>query len=153
MKNDTDHKIIMALQGGLPMTEASYDDIAREAEISVDELLARINAWKADGTIRRFGAILRHTNAGYAVNSMVVWNVPDDQAEAFGNVAARSKSVSHCYKRPRFADFDYTLYTMIHGKSRDDCETAVREISQTTGITDYAMLYTTAEFKKTSPKL
>lgn len=151
--NEADRKIITALHRGIPMTETPFDDIAREAGVSVGELLAKIEAWKADGTIRRFGAILRHMTAGYPVNAMTVWNVPDDQADAFGEIASGSRSVSHCYMRPRFEGFDYNLYTMIHGKSREDCEAAVREISQATGITDYAMLYTTAEFKKTSPTL
>jgi len=59
-------------------------------------------------------------------------------------------SVSHCYQRPSFEGFDCNLYTMIHGASREDCESAARRISERTGITDYTLLYTTAEFKKTS---
>ena len=151
--NDADLTIVRALHCGIPMSLTPFDDIAREAGVSVDDLLAKIEAWKAEGIIRRFGAILRHMTAGYSVNAMTVWNVPDDQADKFGDIASGSKSVSHCYARPRFEGFDYNLYTMIHGKSREDCEAAVREISEATGVTDYAMLYTTAEFKKTSPTL
>jgi hypothetical protein len=60
--------------------------------------------------------------------------------------------VSHCYQRPRFAGFPYNLYTMIHGRSREECESAAGTISEQTGIADYALLYTTEEFKKTSPE-
>jgi len=148
---ETQIRIVKALQDGLPLSEDPFGEIARRAEVSQDELLAQIRAWQDDGTIRRFGAILRHHRAGYSANAMVVWNVPDDQVEEFGRIAAASKAVSHCYQRPRFAGFEYNLYTMVHGASKEDCESAARKISEQTGTADYALLYTTAEFKKSSP--
>ena len=77
--------------------------------------------------------------------------MPDDQVESFGRIAAGFDNVSHCYQRPRFSGFKFNLYTMIHGKSKDECEGTAREISERTGISDYELLYTTAEFKKSSP--
>ncbi len=85
------------------------------------------------------------------MNAMGAWDVPDDRTEQFGRLAASSKSVSHCYQRPRFNAFPYNLYTMIHGKSREECEAVARAISDETGITGYELLYTTTEFKKSSP--
>lgn len=144
-------RIIRALQEGLPLCEEPFAEIARRAGISQDDLLTQLQAWKDDGTIRRFGAILRHHQAGYSANAMGVWNVPDAQVESFGQTAASFKSVSHCYQRPRFGSFGYNLYTMIHGRSKEECEAAARKISEETGITEYKLLYTTAEFKKSSP--
>jgi len=144
-------KIIEILRDGLAPVEEPFHEIANKVGVPVDELLAQVEAWKADGTIRRFGAILRHQRAGYSVNAMGVWNVPDDRAAAFGCTAARSRSISHCYQRPRFDGFRYNLYTMIHGRSRQDCEDTAKALSEETGIADYALLYTTAEFKKSSP--
>jgi DNA-binding Lrp family transcriptional regulator len=143
--------IVRAFRAGLPVSEEPFRAIADEAGLSVDELLAQLEAWKTDGTIRRFGAILRHRQAGYSVNAMGAWNVPDDRAEEFGLVAAEMTSVSHCYQRPRFEGFPYNIYTMIHGRSRQECEAAAQEISRRTGIADYDLLYTTAEFKKSTP--
>jgi hypothetical protein len=82
---------------------------------------------------------------------MVVWDVPDDQIERFGRIAAEHRMVSHCYQRPRFDGFGYNLYTMIHGRSKQECESAASEIADRTGIRDFAMLYTTVEYKKSSP--
>jgi len=148
---DAQKQLVRALQDGIPISEEPFGEIASSARISEVELLDQVRAWKSDGTIRRFGAVLRHHQAGYIVNSMGVWNVPDDQAEAFGRIAAQSKSVSHCYQRPRFGGFRYNLYTMIHGKSREECESAARSIAESTDVTDYELLYTTREFKKSSP--
>ena len=147
----TQIRIIEAFQDGLPLTEEPFQQIAQEAGVSQDELLGQIKAWKTDGTIRRFGAILRHHRAGYSVNAMGVWNVADGQAAGFGRAAAGFNNVSHCYQRPRFPGFDFNLYTMIHGASADECESTALGISNQTGVTDYALLYTVAEFKKSSP--
>ena len=149
----TDRQIAMvrALQDGLPLSEDPFREVAEKAGVPCEELLAQVEAWKKDGAIRRFGAILSHHRAGYSANAMAAWNVPDGQVEDFGRAAANCTSVSHCYQRPRFEGFDYNLYTMIHGRSREDCEEAAREIAERTGIADYALLYTTVEFKKSSP--
>ncbi|MHB0913718.1 MAG: siroheme decarboxylase subunit beta [Armatimonadota bacterium] len=148
---DTQKRIIRALQNGLPVTQDPFGEIARDVGISRDELLSQMRAWKSDGTIRRLGAILRHHRAGYSTNAMAVWKVPDEQVEAFGRTASGFDCISHCYQRPRFAEFGYNLYTMIHGKSSTDCESAARELSECTRIFDYALLYTIAEYKKSSP--
>ena len=148
---ETQIRIIKALQDGLPLSPEPFKEIAGKAGVSEEELLAQIRAWKEDGTIRRFGAILRHREAGYTVNAMGVWNVPDNRIEDFARVAIAIPAVSHCYQRPRFGGFLYNLYTMTHGKSRADCESAARQIAEQTGIAEYTLLYTTAEFKKSSP--
>ena len=148
---ETQIRIINSIQDGLPLSRDPFAEIANEVGISEEQLLAQLNAWKAGGTIRRFGAILHHHQAGYSVNAMGIWNAPDEQVEEFGRTAASARAVSHCYERPRFGGFRYNVYTMIHGRSRKECESAAKEISAETGITDYRLLYTTAEFKKTSP--
>lgn len=148
---DMQKRIVKALQDGLPAAKDPFREIARKVGIPQDKLLSQLRAWKNDGTIRRLGAILNHSIAGYSVNAMAVWDVPDEVAEKFGRTAAGFDSVSHCYQRPRFAGFRYNLYTMIHGKSAADCESVARELSERTGILDYALLYTTAEYKKSSP--
>ncbi len=149
--NETQIRIIKALQDGIPLSLEPFKEIAEKAGVTEDELLAQIQEWRDDHTIRRFGAILRHHQAGYAVNAMGAWNVPEDRIDEFARAAGSITAISHMYQRPRFQGFPYNLYTMIHGKSKEDCESAARRISEQTGITDYALLYTTAEFKKTSP--
>jgi len=147
----TQIRIVKSLQDGLPISQEPFAEAARQVGISVEDLLEQLKQWQSDGAIRRFGAILRHHRAGYDANAMGVWDVPDDQVDGFAAVAVGFGNVSHCYQRPRFAGFRYNLYTMIHGKSKEDCEATAREISEKSGIHDYELLYTTAEFKKSSP--
>jgi DNA-binding Lrp family transcriptional regulator len=151
MMTDKQVAIVRALQHGLPLCEEPFSEPAQIAGVDVDELLRQIELWKQDGTIRRFGAFLNHHKAGFKANAMGVWDVADDMVELFGRTAAQISAVSHCYERPRFEGFPYNVYTMIHGASRSDCELVAKTISEATGVTDYKLLYTTTEFKKSSP--
>ncbi len=58
------------------------------------------------------------------------------------------KAVSHCYQRPSYPDWPYNLFTMVHGKSREECEATLDAIAGETGIKDHMALYSTEEFKK-----
>lgn len=76
--------------------------------------------------------------------------MPDDSVDDFGSRMATFKSVSHCYKRPTYDDWPYSLFTMVHAKSKDACEETIAALAAEAGLTgdDYAVLYSTFEFKK-----
>lgn len=148
---DSQIRIIRALRDGIPLTESPYEELASRAGVTKDELLQQLRHWKTDGTIRRFGAILRHNRAGYTTNAMVAWDVPEELIESFAETAASFGNVSHCYKRPRFPGFGFNLYTMVHGRSRDECEQTIAEIEARSSVNRKEVLYTTAEFKKSGP--
>jgi len=143
--------IIKALQEGIAICEEPFDEAAKKAGVSAERVIEQIRMWCEDGVIRRFGAIIRHRRAGFVANAMAVWDVPDDCIETFADAAASHQEVSHCYQRPRFEGFPYNIYTMIHGRKKEDCEHIANEISEKTGITNFRLLYTAAEHKKTSP--
>ncbi|MEM5819035.1 MAG: Lrp/AsnC family transcriptional regulator, partial [Desulfitobacterium hafniense] len=83
-------------------------------------------------------------------NAMGVWQVPEAEAEAIGKVMASFREVSHCYQRPTLKDWPYNLFTMIHGRSEEECGEVMARIAQATGIKDYAMLFSIKELKKSS---
>ena len=147
----TEHDILRIVQDTLPDSATPYADIARMTGCTEDEVLALLKKLKAGGQIRRFGATLRHQQAGYGFNAMVAWYIeegfdPDD----VGRIMARRPEISHCYQRPSCMDWPYDMYTMIHGKSREDCMQVVRELMEQTGVTQYEMLFSIKELKKTS---
>jgi DNA-binding Lrp family transcriptional regulator len=100
------------------------------------------------GAMRRFSAVLRHRDAGFGANAMGAWVVPPDAQEQFGALAAQFAAVSHCYLRPTYEDWPYSIFTMVHGKQASDCEAVLAEISRASGITEYKALYSTHEYKK-----
>jgi DNA-binding Lrp family transcriptional regulator len=141
-------RAIRALQADLPAEPNPFEPLARQAAMSISELLAIGRGLLADGRMRRYAAVVHHRIAGATENVLVAWDVPDDQAAAAGNRCARSDAVSHCYLRPRGDQWPYNLYTMIHGRARADCELAIEQLAATADLHRRAQLWTLKEFKK-----
>lgn len=143
---------ILALAGGdLPDSPTPFADIAEAVGTDEDTVLTLLRGLKERGTIRRFGATLRHQKAGWGHNAMVAWREDDPaRAEAVGEVMARHPQVSHCYIRRTYPEWPYNLYTMIHGRNPGDCDRVAEELARATGVTDYLMVQSVRELKKTS---
>jgi DNA-binding Lrp family transcriptional regulator len=145
---DQDIRAIRALQENLPLADRPFKSLAEQAGLSEDALLAAAHRLLQRRQMRRFAAVLRHREAGFAANCMGVWNVPDGRVDAVGPAMARFDAVSHCYLRPRYEDWPYNVFTMVHGRSRDECRTVLAAIASETGVDDRDELWSVQEFKK-----
>ncbi len=147
----TQEAILCAVQRDLPETKTPFADIAAIVGVLETEVLELLNSMKKTGEIRRFGATLRHQKAGYSHNAMVAWRIPEERdEEAIGSIMASRPEISHCYIRRTTKEWTYNLYTMIHGKEAGEHEKVVAELKKATGLTDYAVLESLKELKKTS---
>jgi DNA-binding Lrp family transcriptional regulator len=141
-------EFVRVLQRDLPIVERPFDAWAQELGVTVQELLAAAEHFRARRIMRRFSAVLRHRELGFDANAMGVWNVPPDKQDAFGATAAGFAQVSHCYLRPSYPDWPYTIFTMIHTPDRQRAANVLSAIATATGIHDYSALYSTHEYKK-----
>jgi hypothetical protein len=100
--------------------------------------------------LRRVAAILYHRRAGFSANGMGVWRVPEDQVHEVGRRMAAVRGISHCYQRPTYADWPYSVFTMAHGRSKPECDAVLDRIADEHGLhgDDRAVLYSSTEFKK-----
>ncbi len=145
-----EQKIIQQLQADLPLCSRPFQEIAQRVGTTEGEVLALVSQYVKQGVIRRLGAMLGHQRLGFVANGMGVWRVPEDEVARVGKIMATYQEVSHCYERPVSTAWPYNLYTMIHGASRQECAEVAARISQTCGIRDYRLLFSTRELKKTS---
>lgn len=143
---------VRLLQQNLPLDEHPFRTLAANSTLSEQALINLGRQLQQIGRLRRLAAILHHRKAGYSANGMGVWVVPPERIEATGEQMASHDRVTHCYQRPTFPDWKFSLFTMVHGQSRDDCEAVMQQLSQSTGIRDYEVLYSTTEFKKSRIK-
>ena len=143
-------RIIHELQQDLPVTSQPFAEVAEKIGISETELLVKIRQFVADGTIRRFGATLRHQRSGFEANAMVVWEVEPERTEEVGAIFASFREVSHCYQRPTLPNWPYRIFTMIHGASREVCQEIAQRMADVAGVENYELLYTEEELKKTT---
>jgi DNA-binding Lrp family transcriptional regulator len=148
MLSEQDRQIIRELQNGLPLVSRPFRLMGERLKMSEELLINRIACLKENGQIRRFGAAVRHHDLGFTANAMVVWDVPGDKTEETGRIMAGFREVSHCYQRPRYPGWPYNLFTMVHGRTREECINIAEQISKDTGIEKYEMLFSTAELKK-----
>ena len=146
---DRDIEIIRELQEDLPLEPRPFDAMAERLGMSTAELFDWAAQAKERQIMRRFSAVLHHRKAGFRANAMAVWKVPKDRADEVGLKMAESPWVTHCYERPTFPDWPFTHFTMLHATTQEQCEEVAEEISAATGITDYQMLYSYREYKKT----
>lgn len=143
-----DIELIRELQEDLRLVPAPYTSLAERLGLTLDELFARLRELQRIGHFRRMAAVLYHRKAGFKANAMAVWRVADERIDELGPVFGSFRSVSHCYQRPVYPDWPYSVFTMIHGRTPEECQDVIDAISDATGISEYATLYSSTEFKK-----
>ena len=150
--SDNDRARIRVACTDIPHTLTPFSDWG----VSVEELRSDI----ANGFMRRFGAILRHQQAGFAYNAMVCFAshvIANEVKQSIlkeneGDILAKNPHVSHCYERPAFEGFPYNLYAMMHAQSAEDLDRFIKEAAESIGNPDYVVLRSVRELKKTSFK-
>jgi DNA-binding Lrp family transcriptional regulator len=146
--DEFDRDVIRALQGDMPVISEPYAPAAAQLGISQHDLLEHLEGMRERRLLRRVAAILFHRRAGFSANGMGVWKVPDGQILEVGKRMASFRGISHCYQRPTYADWPYSVFTMAHGRSKEECDAILDSIAADTGIEERSTLYSSTEFKK-----
>jgi siroheme decarboxylase len=148
--DEDDIALIRALQGPMEATARPYDAAAQELGIPTEELLDRLRAMVDRKILRRVAAILYHRRAGFSANGMGVWKVPEEEIMTTGAKMASFRGISHCYQRPTYEDWPYSVFTMAHGRSKEECDAILDSIAEECGMgpDDRATLYSSTEYKK-----
>ncbi len=148
--DEADIAVIRALQGPMAAVERPYDEAAAALGVSTEGLLASLRGMVDRKILRRVAAILYHRRAGFSANGMGVWKVPDAEIAQTGTRMASFRGVSHCYQRPTYDDWPYSVFTMAHGRSKQECDAILDSIAVECGMgpEDRATLYSSTEYKK-----
>jgi siroheme decarboxylase len=139
---------VRLLQRDLPLQPRPFEALAKSNGIAADELLAAAKSLLKRGYIRRYSAVVQPRKSGFGASAMGVWIVPTDTIDDVGAKMSQNKAVSHCYLRPVYEDWPYNLYTIVHGRSVDECESIINDIAIDTGVEVRQALYPTREYKK-----
>jgi DNA-binding Lrp family transcriptional regulator len=146
--SEEDVAVITASQGPMPVVQEPFAPAAERLGTDQEELFRRLESLKARGGLRRVAAILFHRRAGFSANGMGVWKVPEDRILEMGGRMAATRGISHCYQRPTYADWPYNVFTMAHGRSKEECDAILDAIAEMSGIQERATLYSSTEYKK-----
>jgi siroheme decarboxylase len=146
--DEVDVAVIRALQGSMPVIPEPFVPAATAMGLSQERFLEHLAGMQERGLLRRVAAILYHRRAGFSANGMGVWKVPDERVHEIGRRMAAVRGISHCYQRPTYADWPYSVFTMAHGRSKEECDAILDSIASDTGIDERSTLYSSTEFKK-----
>ncbi|HEY6399020.1 MAG TPA: AsnC family transcriptional regulator, partial [Solirubrobacteraceae bacterium] len=139
--DELDVAVILALQGSMPVVAEPYAPAAATLQMSQEAFLQHLEAMQQRRLLRRVAAILYHRRAGFSANGMGVWKVPDERVMELGPKMAAFRGISHCYQRPTYQDWPYSIFTMAHGRSPEECDAILDSIAEATGIDERATLY------------
>jgi DNA-binding Lrp family transcriptional regulator len=154
--DETDRRIVVATQAGLPLTPRPYHTIAESLGLTHHDVMSRLRRMRSSGAVRRIGAVPNHYALGYRANGMSVWDVADERIADLGRRVGALDFVSHCYHRPRHLPaWSYNLFAMVHGRSRQEVEDKVVEIANVLGeeSREHDVLFSTRILKKTGLRL
>ena len=140
---------VRLLQRDLPLQPRPFDVLARTNGTGADELLAAARTLQKRGQIRRICASVASRKSGFVASAMGVWVVPQDAVDDYATKLAQHRAVSHCYLRPVFDDWPYNVYTTVHARSVDECESVINDLAADTNLTQKQALFPTREYKKT----
>jgi siroheme decarboxylase len=146
--SELDVAVIRATQGPMEVLPEPFAPAAAELGMAQEALLAHLESMQERRALRRVAAILFHRRAGFSANGMGVWRVPEERIPELGPRMASFRGISHCYQRPTYADWPYSVFTMAHGRSKEECDAILDSIADDTGIEDRRTLYSSTEFKK-----
>ena len=146
---EEEKKYIRELQKDLEIVERPFLKSAQKLGITEEQLLEKVKQYEEIGVMRRFAAILRHREVGFTANGMIVWKVPEERIEEVGEKLGAFPQISHCYQRPTYPDWPYSVFSMVHCKSVSDAEEMAKQIQKQVDVNDYKILFSSREFKKT----
>src|SRR5205085_7815352 len=126
---EVEFAVSRALQGDMPVIPEPYAPAAEELGISQERLLTQLQGMQERRLLRRVAAILFHRRAGFSANGMGVWKVPDERIMDIGPQMAAFRGISHCYQRPTYEDWPYSVFTMAHGRSKQECDAILASIA------------------------
>ena len=148
--DDFDVALVRAVQGPMAVRPDAYAPAAERLGVPVERLLEHCRGMVERKLLRRVAAILFHRRAGFSANGMGVWKVPEERVAELGPRMAAVRGVSHCYQRPTYPDWPYSVFTMAHGRSKEECDAVLDGVARVGGLTDSerATLYSSTEYKK-----
>ena len=146
---DEDKEFIRELQKDMEIVDSPFQKAAKNLGMTEDQVFEKLHQYEEIGVMRRYAAILRHREAGFTANGMIVWKVPKGRISEVGGKLGAFPQVSHCYERPVYPDWPYNVFSMIHCKSFEEAGKVAGQIQKQINVDEYKILFSAREFKKT----
>jgi len=129
-----DRAIINRLQSDFPICDSPYLQVAKQLNMSEDDLLQRLQNLLDNGTLSRFGPLFHAEQMGGAL-SLAAVKVPEDQFDLVAEKINALPEVAHNYARNHTLNMWFVLAT----ETLEQQSLAIQTIESQTGLTVYNM--------------
>jgi siroheme decarboxylase len=140
--DEIDRKLLNRIQQDFPITAEPFAEVAARLGIGEMEVLERIGRLKADGIIRRIGAVFDLRKLGFA-STLCAARVPEEGVRKFVEIVNACPGVTHNYRR----DDEYNIWFTLIAPGEEELAAALTRIKRETGIDDILSLRATRTFK------
>ncbi len=151
-----DREIMQALSIGLEIVAQPFAALAQKLNRPEEEILQRIEVLDAAGVLSRIGVIVRHRALGWSSNAMVVWELPEEEINRVGPALTAVPGITLCYqRRPVPGVWPYSLYCMIHARSRVEAMSVLDRACDEVGLREvpHQVLFSVRCFKQTGARV
>ncbi|MEE8403622.1 MAG: AsnC family transcriptional regulator [Candidatus Hydrothermarchaeaceae archaeon] len=140
--DDIDKKILVELQGDLPVVKRPFEAIAESVAISEDEFFERVKRLTEAGIIRKFGLRIDSQKVGFK-STLIAMKVAPERLEDTANRLSGYDFVTHNYAR----DHEYNLWFTIIERDADALRDAIEQIRREVECEDMLDLPVKRKFK------
>ena len=131
--DETDRRIINALQGGFPICAEPYRELAEKLALDESELISRLQRLLDQKTLTRFGPMYQVERMGGAF-VLAALAVPEERFEEVAAAVNALAEVAHNYRREHTLNMWFVLAT----ETPAGIAAAIAKIEAATGLKVYA---------------
>lgn len=132
--DDLDRALINTLQGGFPICERPYAEVAVRVGSDEDTVIARIESLLQRGLLSRFGPMYHAAQMGGAL-SLAAMEIPPEDYERVTCIVNSQPEVAHNYERNHRLNMWFVLAT----ETPDAQQQTIARIERETGYPVYNM--------------
>ncbi|MGA9165593.1 MAG: AsnC family transcriptional regulator [Thiobacillus sp.] len=132
--DELDRALINTLQGGFPVCERPYAEVAARLGSDEHTVIARIGSLLERGLLSRFGPMYHAEQMGGAL-SLAAMQIPPEDFERVTGIVNRQPQVAHNYERNHRLNMWFVLAT----ETPDGQQDAIARIERETGYPVYNM--------------
>ena len=129
-----DRAIVNGLQGGFPVSDRPYAEVAAQLDLTEDELIRRLDALLAQGVLSRFGPMYHAERLGGGL-TLAAMTVPPADFERVAEIVNAFPEVAHNYAREHVFNMWFVLAT----ETPERIGEVIEEIERATGYKVYNM--------------
>ena len=140
--DETDRRILNAMQPEFPLCRSPYKKIAEQAGLSEREAVERVRSLRRRGVIRRIGGVLNSHKLGL-VSTLVAMRVPPARVEEVAAIVNALPNVTHNYLR----DYEYNMWFTLTANSPEALAELIAQVRQSTQIEEILDLPSVRTYK------